>query len=279
MADRYPTGGWNFSIFLIGVFFMKFSLKTLAAAAVMAAAAASANAAIDNGAGGNGELFFSAWDGQSSYSFDLNVSIDAFETTKNAAGLLNLSYGDEFTSSFANWASTADASKLEWNILATDGAGQRRILATVGAASLPATNKDAGVLRTAAANILTTINAINPLLTGNSAVTTSIGAASYAGVMNNFYPKFNFDTTGSLINNSYANGMIFEKTTANATGLTAGVNTAYVDDSVAVRAWLGSDNTLHIAAVAAVPEPSEYAMLLAGLGMIGFMARRRGNRA
>jgi hypothetical protein len=29
--------------------------------------------------------------------------------------------------------------------------------------------------------------------------------------------------------------------------------------------------------VAAVPEPSEYALLLAGLGMIGFMAPRRLN--
>jgi len=257
---------------------MKFSLKTLAAAVVMAAAAASANAAIDNGAGGNGELFFSAWDGQTSYSFDLNVSIDAFETSKNAAGLLNLSYGADFTSSFGDWVSTADTSKLEWNILATDTAGQRRILATVGAASLPATNKTNDVLRTAAGNIQTSIIAINSLLTGNSAVTTSITAPSYAGVMSSFYPKFGFDTTGNLANDSYATGMVFEKTTANATGILPGVNTAYVDDTVAVRAWLGSDNTLHIAA-AAVPEPSEYAMLLAGLGMIGFMARRRGNRA
>lgn len=255
---------------------MKFSLKSIAAAVVMAVAAAGANAAIDNGAGGNGELFFSAFDGSTSYSYDLNISIDAFETSKNAAGLLNLSYGSDFTSSFSSWVSTADVSKLEWNILATDGAGQRRILSTVGAAVLPATNKDAGVLRTAAANIQTTLNAINPTLVGNSAVATA-GTAAYAGTMGLFYPKFNFDTTGSLAANSYANGLVFERTTANATGLTLGVNTAYVDETVAVRSWIASDNTLHIAA--AVPEPESYAMLLAGLGMIGFMARRRSNRA
>jgi len=258
---------------------MKFSLKTLAAAAVMAVAASSSFAAIDNGANGNGELFFSAWDGATSYSYDLNVSIDSFEASKNAAGLLNLSYGSDFTSSFGSWLSTANAASLKWNILATDTAGQRRILSTVGAAILPATNKGADVLRTAAGNIQTAVIAINGTLDGNSGVTTSTSAASYAGTMGAFYPKFNFDTTGNLLANSYTNGLAFEKTTANATGITVGVNSAYVDDGVAVRSWIGSDNTLHIAAVAAVPEPESYAMLLAGLGMIGLMARRRQNRA
>lgn len=257
---------------------MKFSLKSVAAALVLAASAAGANAAIDNGALGNGELFFSAWDGQSSYSYDLNVSIDAFEAAKNGAGLLNLAYGSDFTSSFSAWVSTANTADLKWNILATDTSGARRILATVGAATLPATNFTNDVLRTGAGNIQTSVNAINAILVGNSAVTTSTGAASYAGAMSGFYPRFNFNTAGTLAANTFESGLVFEKTTANATGILAGVNTAYTDDSVAVRAWLGSDNTLHIGAVAAVPEPSEYALMLAGLGMIGAIARRRNKR-
>ena len=257
---------------------MKFSLKSIAAAVVMAVAAAGAHAAIDNGANGNGELFFSAFDGSSSYSYDLNISIDAFETSKNAAGLYSFTTGGDFTSSFSSWVSTANASTLEWNILATDTSGTRRILSTVGAAVLPATNKAADVLRTAAANIQTTLNAINPTLVGNSAVAQA-GTPAYAGTMGLFYPKFNFDTTGTLAANSFANGLVFQKTLGGAAGIAAGTNTAYVDEAVAVRAWVGSDNTLHIAAVTAVPEPESYAMLLAGLGMIGFMARRRSNRA
>ncbi len=116
---------------------MKFSLKSIAAAVVMAVAVSGAHAAINNGANdGQGELFFSAFDGVSSYSYDLNISIVAFEASKDAAGLLNLSYGSDFTSSFSSWMSTANASTVEWNILATDTAGARRILSTVGAAVL-----------------------------------------------------------------------------------------------------------------------------------------------
>ena len=38
---------------------------------------------------------------------------------------------------------------------------------------------------------------------------------------------------------------------------------------------LFSSNALHISAVTAVPEPESYAMLLAGLGLMGDIARRR----
>jgi hypothetical protein len=44
------------------------------------------------------------------------------------------------------------------------------------------------------------------------------------------------------------------------------------DNNLAVKAWVDSANTLH---VAAVPEPETYAMLLAGLGLMGAVARRR----
>lgn len=261
---------------------MNFSLKSIAAAVVLAVAASGASAAtINNGANGDGGLFFNAFDGASSYTFNLNTSIDGFETAVAAAGLYNGTWGAAagFSSSYAAWLSTANASTLEWNILATDTAGARRILSTVGQADLPAKNKTNDVLRTAAGNLQTFVNNVNPTLIGNAGVTTSTAAASYAGTMGSFYPKFSLDTTGTVANNSFANGLVFEKTAALATGVVAGTNTAYLDGTVAVRAWVANDNTLHIGAVAAVPEPESYAMFLAGLGLLGFAARRRSPRA
>jgi len=259
---------------------MKFSLKTIAAAVVLAAASAGASAAIDNGAlDGKGELFFSAWDGATSYNYDLNISIIGFEASFAALGNLNFTAGSDFNSSFDAWKSTANTSKLKWNILATDNAGARRIISTVGTGVvLEQFNKTNDVIRTAALNITTTINAINDTLVGNSGVTTSPFAASYAGTMGSFYPKFGFNPSGNLAANSYANGLVVQRTNGLATGILKSTNTAYVDNGSAVRSWIASDNTLHIAAVTAVPEPESYAMFLAGLGMLGFMARRRNLR-
>ncbi|UCV17961.1 FxDxF family PEP-CTERM protein [Ferribacterium limneticum] len=259
---------------------MKFSLKTIAAAVVMAAAAASANAAIDNGALGNGELMFNAWDGQTSYVYDMNVSIDSFESALNAGGALNLSWGNDFTTSFGAWVGTAATSSLKWSILAVESDGQRRILSTVGnGVTLPALNGQADALRTAVTTVQTSyLNNLNPLLgdDGTSYVTTSTASAGYAGkIGDKVYSKFNFSTVGNVGNDSYANGLVFEQTLANASGIAKGTNTAFVDGT-AVHAWVAADNTLHIAAATLpVPEPESYAMLLAGLGMIGFMARRR----
>jgi hypothetical protein len=264
---------------------MKFSLKKLAAVAVLAAAATGASAAIDSGAQGNGELFFNAWDANTSFTFDLNVSINDFDLAMAAPGLLNQSWGaaQGFLPAFSDWLATTNAAELQWNILSTDTSGQRRMLTTVGHENeLPATNNDATSLRTGAGSIRDFATQASLVMVGDVAITNSNAAPSYAGVQGPYvFGGFTFDSTGNLAANSYANGLVFQKTTANATGTALGINTAYVDETLAVKSWLDADG-LHIAAVdaiPAVPEPSETAMLLAGLGLIGFAARRKARRA
>ena len=263
---------------------MKFSLKKLAAVAVLAAAATGANAAINNGSTGDGGLYFGAWDGASSFTFDLGIQINAFETSLGQAGALNLNWGatEGFLPAYSGWLAAANTAQLQWSVLATDTVGQNRILTTVGAATLPALNSNADVLRIGAGNLQTYLNAVNPVLTANSSlfvVTSDPSASTYAGrwgdKINN---KFNFDTTADFTNSSYANGVAFQKTLAAGTGFNKGTNNAYFDEGTAVKAWVDGEG-LHIAAIPAVPEPSETAMLLAGLGLIGFAARRKAHRA
>jgi len=264
---------------------MKFSLKKLAAAAVLAAAATGASAAIDSGAQGNGELFFNAWDANTSFTFDLNVSINDFELAVAAPGLLNQSWGaaQGFLPAFSDWLAGVNTSELQWSILATDTSGERRMLTTVGHENaLPATNNDNASLRTAAGSIRDFATQASLVMVGDVSITNSNTAPSYAGLQGtNVFDGFTFDATGDLAANSYANGLVFQKTIARATGTAAGINAAYVDETLAVKTWVDADG-LHIAAVdaiPAVPEPSETAMLLAGLGLIGFAARRKARRA
>ena len=151
-------------------------LKYFALAALMATG--SAHAAIDAGTSGNGELFFNIWDGSQSYSFDLNKSIDAFETDLNAAGKLNLDWTLDGFGSFL--AGIANDAALRWNITATDISGARRILATYTPPkdTTPLT-ADSGRSVAGAVN-QKVLNGINLGLIGNAG-TFSAADAGYTG--------------------------------------------------------------------------------------------------
>lgn len=251
---------------------MKFSLKTLAAAVVMAAAATGAQADIVTGTAGNGELFFNIWDANGSYSRGLNVQINGFETGLATAGNLDMMWASD--SLLDSWLAAADVATLKWNIVANDTQGANRLLTTYTAPEAT-TTKANNVIRSAGAAVTTFLGSVNTAMpnVAGSSVAVDSGSAAYAGkstfkdTINGF---LNFSNAGTLANDSFASGLGFMRIDALATGTAASVYNEYMDGS-AVNVWLDSANTLHIAAV---PEPSEYAMLLAGLGMIGFMARR-----
>ena len=258
---------------------MKFSLKTLAAAAVMAVAASGANAAIDAGATGNGELFFNVWDASGSYTRDLNITINSFEALVAAGGSLDLSFTQNAT--FATFLAGADLATLKWNVVAADAVNPLRILTTYTAPEV-APLKDS-VTKAASTSVRNFASEVNKVIGGNDSVAVTSGSAAYAGANGVFGVKLgdilNFETTGSLANNSFASGLGFMRIDAKTTGTAASVYNEYMDGTSAVNVYLDSSKTLHIAAAAVVPEPESYAMLLAGLGMIGFMAGRRNKRA
>lgn len=253
---------------------MKLKSK-LIAAAIALVAASGANAAIDNGAGGNGELFFNIWDATGSYTRSLETSIDSFQSALGAAGNLNLSWTADAT--FASFlAGVASPATLKWNIVATDTAGARRLLTTYTLPEVSPT-KTNDVIRTAAGNAQTFVNSVNGVLGTADSVSVNAASAAWAGIgtfKDTVNGKLNFSNAGTLDNNGYASGLGFMRIDAAATGVANSVYNEYLEGTTAVNAYLDANNTLHIAAI---PEPSEYALMLAGLGMIGFMARRRLN--
>ena len=259
---------------------MKLKMKLMAAALALAASAG-AHAAITTGSNGDGELFFSIWDANGSYTRSLETSISSFESQLGATGNLALSWTADttFSSFLAGTAGgTRSGAPLKWNILANDTMGANRVLTTYTAPE-PTTTKTNDVMRTASAKVTDFLNAVNPVLVGDSVAVDS-GSSAWAGkaaFKDTIGGYLNFSNAGTLANNSYENGLGFMRINAAATGTLPSVYNEYLEGTTAVNAYLDASNTLHIAAI---PEPSEYALMLAGLGMLGFMARRRlNNRA
>lgn len=255
-------------------------LKLIALAGLLAATGA-ANAAIDTGATGNGELFFSVWDGANSYTRDLNITIDAFQSGIAAAGSFNTVFNLSADSLFTSYLASANLSTLSWNISAADSLGARRLIETYS--TLPATTITNDLVRTTILATASYATAVNSGIKTQGNSDSAVFAANTPGYANNASGiKFgtngggllNFNNSGSFASNSYASGLNILRIDGAASGVLKSTYTPYTDDGVAVRAYLTSSG-LTIAAVTPVPEPETYAMLLAGLGVMGAIARRR----
>lgn len=264
---------------------MKLSIKKLAVAVALAATAASASA-IDNGQTGNGGLFVNVWDANGSYTFDLGITMDSLLSSIADAGNLNLSYSDPsglFQSFLSGTVGGTRSGTLKFNTLAVDtfeeDGSDLRIFATYGnTADINTLKKNQGVSYTSAgANVSSFVTKFNTAAGDAVSIAQKSSDPLYTQKsstykLSNLRDK-SFDTSGTYADaGTYASGLNLMVMSFVGGDTEMATYTQLTDNGQAVRLWVDADSSFHIAAV---PEPESYAMLLAGLGMVGFMARRR----
>jgi hypothetical protein len=260
---------------------MKIKLIALAVAALVSGAA---NAAIDAGSTGNGNLLFTAWDSNSSYTLNTGYNFTTFQSavTASTAGTNFYNFSDAL---LTNWLSTANAAEVKWTIFATDISGAQRTLTTsqTGTAGAKMFNDQVTAMNTAG-NLFIDQNLNTGPFSGAAVDAVSLSSTTaYTGTSGFAFgdPLYaaNFNSNGTLANNSAATGLSVIR--VDAINTDAAVQSTYFQYNRAqapVVAYLGADKSFHIGAVAAVPEADSLAMLLAGMGLVGSIARRRNRK-
>lgn len=284
---------------------LKSKLKVMLAAVTLACAG-TALADINNGnvttAGaqfGNGELFLSVWNDSLnvSYTRDLGINLSNFlpagttapvdsgatdfpwnPTVAPATGPGNvltpgyqLVWGADPTGPSTTLQTLLSTSGTIWSVIAGDNVGtEKRLLYTSNSASVPSINDTQ--LFTATSNVSQHLTAVN-------ATSTQIGAAD----PNNNYSSVNDPSAPT----SYSGNSVFAHnlgTLSFSTVALVGTALNFWFEATGPAAafafsnanWLLTSNgELSYTVAAPVPEPGTWAMLLAGLAMVGGIARRR----
>lgn len=252
-------------------------LKLIALAAMLAAG--SAQAVIVDGSTGNGELFMTVLDsvGQQSYTLDLNITLNDF--LAGVAANASYSYAaDANMSSFLSMVAPANQSGLLFAIGAMDTTGtsttdyHRHITTASFVDPNVDTNNDLKQLGTSGAQFLGNTNGL--IGAGNSLVVTDPSFVAYAGSAqwgSNWGGKFNGVSTGTIGSDLGLYLLRQDPGGAFADRLKPSSYAALAFSGMPYVANLDMSGNLH---VAAIPEAETYAMMLAGLGLVGFMVAR-----
>lgn len=280
---------------------MKFQMKLLALAAMgLVVAAPAAHAAIDNGsASGNGELFFSLWSDSGtaataddvSYTRDLGVNINDWASAANApvlsAAKTTAVYVQSFTvdSLLTSFLGAIPAgANVHWNVVGVDNFGSaKRFVSTAaeGTTVLPTQSANGSVVAYAA--ISSFANSVNTFSDTQNSTPSSTAAVNnsntavygdgipYAGSVafgTNLGGKTLFNTTGAI-------GAKLPFFLQYSVGTTGNASSKAFSTANTDAYWTLNNAGALSYNVAPVPEADTWAMLLAGLGMMGFIARRR----
>jgi len=248
---------------------MKF--KTLAAAALAVVAASQAHADIAVMTNGNSELFFVLGNDKGSFLLDTGITVNALKSASFSSYVQNLTN----RTGFSSYTSSTVAS--QWALAVYDGSG------TTGYTSLE-------LISTRSTTTPTPASISNSSF--KSAVFNDTGSIAQAAVTTGDHStvangsSYNPVGTAGYFGSSFFNLGQPTDQIGNAVGTTstlldwkgvAGTSLSKVSTTT-LTGYSASDagTTVTISApVAAVPEPSSYAMLAAGLAAVGFVVRRR----
>lgn len=268
---------------------MKFQLKALAAAAILAAALP-AQAAYDTAVSGNSSLILTAYDTVANISavFDLGKNYSDFNvagasfansgvTNAGTSFSWNLASGD-YATAWSQFLTTATLANIKYAVVAHDntgsGAGGRGLISTY---SSFATNPTTGQLGTIASNFDTFVGAntiASAVLYENHS--TVANGSSVANTGQPYAPNYfgsgkNFNLGPIAVGAIGGDLGVFQYTSAATTFVTPTL-TVFGNGA---KFNLASNGSLVYSTVAAVPEADTWAMMMLGLGFMGFVARRK----
>jgi hypothetical protein len=269
-------------VFLIlGRFTMNFKMKALVAAAVVATTMSGAANALTNN-----EIFLVANDTTAGVTKTFIAALGQAGTTQAFSGTSNLLVD---YSADANWTSfIAGTSNVTYQVLGlfqsdltrvgSLNAGDKLLVSSLATPGKLTNNQlttlvGAGVTSSASFG---GFEALNAAVTGTSTgLVVGAGANGIGAVSNNVFNQYlNVNTQATL-----GQSLNFYSVTrsANTSGLTAQVVNQYMGENPTTVAdtWKLSATGQLTYATAAVPEADSWAMAMLGLGLMGFVARRR----
>lgn len=283
--------------------------KILVAAAIAAmaisGAANAASATFSGGASGDSNLTFSAWDNIAGvgYTLDLGISLNtlfgADNTTTGSnlasanstvvAALINSGFASQGARDGFNSFLTAAGgtnNHIMWNLAAAENDGRARVLTTnaqgASLADFSAAQKNDNIALTADA-FNHYVTAVGGKSGGNNYLNTNANdGVAYAGNWGTRQGGHGLDSANVLINGFNTNLYLFGQSSTDVANLpdmgTFSQAMSIDGQALTVTVFQDANGAWDVKVstqVAAVPEADTYAMFLAGLGLVGFAARRR----